>query len=119
MDFCNIAYVKMNRDLQLKVECYSGYRSEETPRYLWLGIRRVEVKEILDQWLAPDHRYFKIRGDDHAVYIIRHDTGSWDWELVLFKQDQKADDSEDGSRVTSNLLTASNRLQRTELKHNR
>ena len=46
----------------------------------------MEVKEILDRWLAPDHRYFKVRGDDDAVYIIRHDSATWDWELIFYKQ---------------------------------
>lgn len=80
----------MDTDLRIKVDCYSGYRGEETPRCLWFGDRRVAVADILDRWLAPDHRYFKIRGDDQAVYIIRHDIGSWQWELVFFKQDEKA-----------------------------
>ncbi len=37
--------------------------------------------DILDQWLAPDHRYFKILGDDNSLYIIRHDVESYEWEL--------------------------------------
>ena len=40
---------------------------------------------MLDRWLAPDHRYFKILGDDGATYIIRHDSVSGLWELVLYR----------------------------------
>lgn len=72
--------------MKIRVECYSGYRAEETPRRIWLGQRKIEVQEILDRWLAPDHRYFKIRGDDDAVYILRHDTESWEWELTFYQQ---------------------------------
>ena len=72
--------------MQIKVECYSGYRGEETPRNIWFGSRRVEVKAILDRWLATDHRYFKILGDDNAVYIIRHDITAWNWELTTYTQ---------------------------------
>lgn len=72
--------------MKIKVECYSGYRSEETPRRIIFGKRQVEVVQILDRWLAPDHRYFKLLGDDDAKYIIRHDNCRWEWELVFFKQ---------------------------------
>jgi len=76
------------------VECYAGYRGEETPRYLWFGIKKIEVKEILDRWLAPDHRYFKIQGDDNAVYILRHDSVTWDWELVFYQKGKTLTDRE-------------------------
>ncbi|MBW1698000.1 MAG: hypothetical protein JRH18_03645 [Deltaproteobacteria bacterium] len=72
--------------MKIKVECYAGYRGEETPRRFWLGPRKIEIKEILDRWLAPDHRYFKILGDDAGLYIIRHDIESWNWELTFFRQ---------------------------------
>ncbi len=37
---------------------------------------------VLDRWLAPDHRYFKVRGDDGGVYILRHDAERDVWELT-------------------------------------
>jgi len=72
--------------LDLKVECYAGYRGEETPRAIWFGSRKIEVKKILDRWLSPDHRYFKIMDEDDSLYIIRHDVLSRKWELTFFKQ---------------------------------
>ena len=68
--------------MNLIVDCYSGHRGEETPRRLRLGERPVEVASILDRWLSPDHRYFKLRGDDDRVYIIRHDERQARGELV-------------------------------------
>lgn len=70
--------------LQLTVECYAGHRGEQEPRRIHFGGRAVAVNEILDRWLAPDHRYFKVRGDDGALYIVRHDEVSGIWELTLF-----------------------------------
>jgi len=70
---------------KIQIECYSGYRGEETPRRLRLGSRRVEVVQVLDQWLAPDHRYFKIEGDDGGTYIVRHDVVKRRWELTMFE----------------------------------
>ena len=70
--------------LSLRVECYAGYRGEESPSRFFLKSRAIGVVEILDRWLAPDHRYFKVRGDDGALYIIRHDVVTNQWELTLF-----------------------------------
>lgn len=70
--------------LEVRVECYAGYRGEETPRRFALGERRVEVASILDSWLAPDHRYFKLSAKDGGLYILRHDIVHQRWELTLF-----------------------------------
>ncbi len=72
--------------IKLTVECYAGYRGEETPRRFVLGEQTVEVQAVIDRWLAPDHRYFKILGSDQAVYIIRHDIADESWELTFFNQ---------------------------------
>ena len=73
--------------IPVQVECYAGYRGEEAPRAITLGERRIEVVEVLDRWLAPDHRYFKVKGDDGDSYIIRHDTTRDSWELTMFRRD--------------------------------
>lgn len=75
-----------NNALQINVQCYAGYRGEETPRAIRLASRKIQVTQILDRWLAPDHRYFKCLGDDGAVYIIRHDQNTWTWELTFFQE---------------------------------
>jgi hypothetical protein len=71
--------------MQIRVDCYAGYRGEETPRFIRLADNKIEVIQVLDRWLAPDHRYFKLLGDDEATYIIRHDSGFEQWELVLYR----------------------------------
>jgi hypothetical protein len=73
-----------DRPFQIGVECYAGYRGEETPRLLRIGEREVVVVDVLDRWLAPDHRYFKLRGNDGGTYIVRHDSHRDNWELTLF-----------------------------------
>jgi hypothetical protein len=73
--------------LSVRVECYAGHRGEQEPRRFFLGPRAVVVEEIVDRWLAPDHRYFKLRGDDGGVYILRHDEGSGLWELTMYAGD--------------------------------
>lgn len=71
--------------MNIRVECYSGYRGEESPRRFHMGERCVEIVEALDRWLAPDHRYFKVRGDDGSIYILRHDASTSTWELTVFE----------------------------------
>ncbi len=70
--------------MRIRVECYSGYRGDESPRRIILGEKRVTVKEIIDRWAGPDYRYFKIEGDDGALYIVKHDEENDAWELVMF-----------------------------------
>jgi hypothetical protein len=69
---------------QVEVHCYAGYRGEESPRWFRVGGNKVAVLEVLDRWLAPDHRYFKVRGEDSAIYILRHDPCAGRWELVFY-----------------------------------
>ncbi len=69
--------------IDVRVECYGGYKGEETPRRFYFGERKIEVTEVLDRWLDPDHRYFKVRGGDGVVYILRHDTRTLVWELTM------------------------------------
>ena len=70
--------------MRIAVECHAGYRGEEDPRTLVLGDRRIAVIDVIDRWHGPDHRYFKVLGDDGARYIVRldHETGTW--ELTMF-----------------------------------
>ena len=78
---------------QVRVECYSGYRGEETPRRFYLAGTCVEVAEVLDRWLAPDHRYFKLRSPEGDLYILRHETNADRWELTLFESRDHPDRS--------------------------
>jgi hypothetical protein len=70
--------------LLVSVECHAGYRGDETPLRFRLGERVVEIIEVLDRWLAPDHRYFKVRTAD-GIYILQNDVTSGEWEVTLFE----------------------------------
>jgi hypothetical protein len=72
--------------IKVEVHCYSGYRGEETPQRFVLWEKELKVLEILDQWLAPEHRYFKIKAEDNAVYILRHDNFTQEWTLTYFSK---------------------------------
>jgi hypothetical protein len=72
--------------MKIRVECYAGYRGEQEPRAFSLGERRIEVTSILDRWLAPAHRYFKVAGSDGNLYVLRHDETTCDWTLGAFRR---------------------------------
>jgi hypothetical protein len=51
-----------------------------------MGQREIRIVTVMDRWLAPDHRYFKVLGDDDSIYIIRHDPYLHVWELIFYRQ---------------------------------
>jgi len=57
--------------MKISVKYYSGHRVDEIPRNIHFDSLVVDVKEVQDQWIGTDHRYFKILGDDGDTYIIR------------------------------------------------
>lgn len=77
--------------MQIQVESHAGYRGEEAPRRFHLGERTVEVLDVIDRWLDPEHRYFKVRADDGGIYLLRHDTGRDAWEITMFDSGTRED----------------------------
>ena len=69
---------------KIKVDCYAGHRGEQTPQRFTIWRRELSVCEVIDQWLAPEHRYFKVLANDDAQYILRHDTSAEEWELTVY-----------------------------------
>jgi hypothetical protein len=68
----------------LRVESYAGHGADTEPRRLHIGQREVAMTEIIDRWLDPRHRYFKLRGDDGGIYLLRQDTIEDRWEMTLY-----------------------------------
>ena len=78
--------------MRVRVETYAGYGGVEMPRRFCFDERCIEVAENLDQWHGPDYRYFKVRGDDGNLYILRFDDMRAEWDLTLF-QSGRAEES--------------------------
>ena len=71
--------------IPIKVYCYAGYRGEQEPRVFEMGGHKIEVVSILDRWLCPEHRYFKVVDKEACRYIMRHDEHTQQWELVYYR----------------------------------
>jgi hypothetical protein len=72
--------------MQVQVETFADHRGVETPRRLDLNWRTVEIVESDDQWSGADYRYFRVKGDDGNVYILRLNEPSGEWELTMFQR---------------------------------
>jgi hypothetical protein len=82
---------RQTNSLRCRVECYCGYRAEESPRRFFIGKRAINLVEIIDRWLDPRHRYFKVRGDDGGIYILRYDVELDRWEMILFDSNTRVE----------------------------
>jgi hypothetical protein len=77
------------KTIPIRVECYAGYKADESPRFLFWEGRRFEVREILDRWYEggnyptiPSADYFKVSLREGGEVIIRLDRGGHSWYLV-------------------------------------
>ncbi len=72
--------------IEVVVECTAGYRGEESPRRLLYGAHWIDLVEILDRWLAPDHRYFSARSEEGGRFLLRHDAAVDRWQIMLYEE---------------------------------
>ena len=74
--------------MRVQVESVADHRRIETPTRFHLDQRKVEIVENSDQWHGVDYRYFKVKGDDGNVYILRFEERSNEWALTMFQSPQ-------------------------------
>lgn len=72
--------------MRIWAETYTGPDGVEMPRRFRLGDHEIGVVDILDQWYGPDYRYFKLKGDDGNLYILRFYESQTEWELTMFER---------------------------------
>ena len=70
--------------MKIRAECYTGHGGEELPRRFWIGDTKVEVTEVIETWLSPNKKHFKMLGDDHSIYSFCHHLETGRWELVFY-----------------------------------
>jgi len=71
--------------MRVEVETYVDQGVEKLRRILF-DSRQIEIAENIDQWHGADYRYFKIKGSDGNLYMLRHDEISADWELTMYER---------------------------------
>jgi hypothetical protein len=70
---------------KIEVMAYSGYRGEETPRAFTRNLEKIEVIDILSQWVEEaiegkgTKRFFICKGSDGGIHKIFYDETSQEW----------------------------------------
>jgi hypothetical protein len=67
--------------MRIRVESYSGYRSNERPIKFWIDEVLFFVESIEDQWSGVEATYFRIRADDGNTYVLSHTETDDAWSL--------------------------------------
>jgi len=75
--------------MSIRVECYSGRKSDERPVKFWLEDVVLFVESVIDEWQVPDGQYFRVRADDGNTYVLRHDRDRDEWRLESFRSEQQ------------------------------
>jgi hypothetical protein len=72
----------------VQVECYAGFKGNETPRAFFRAGRRITVAEVLDRWYeggisrrSVPQDYFRIRTADDDVVILRYNRVFQRWSM--------------------------------------
>ena len=73
----------------IQVQCYSGYKADESPKRFLLKHQWIEIEEIVDRWYEGYSNprksradYFKVLANDHHLYLIKHNQSSDEWLLL-------------------------------------
>jgi len=76
----------------LRIDVMTGVAptGEREPVEIVLGRRHVQIDLVLDRWFGKGYRYFKLLGSDGAIYILRHEEATGDWEMTFFERTPRA-----------------------------
>jgi len=78
--------------MRIQVECRALPATEGPLRFV-LGDHTIEVDDLLDRWYGDEADYFRVRGGDGHLYVLKHVRDDDQWELTSFTRH--------GSRGTS------------------
>ena len=73
---------------EVAVECYAGYKGEETPRAFIYRDQRYENLEVLDRWYEGGvdpaglaHNYFRVKTPNGENFLLRYTPRFRSWTL--------------------------------------
>ena len=80
----------MKRFEIVQVECYAGYKGDETPRAFFRGGRKIGVAKILDRWYeggvsrrSVPQDYYRVLTAEGDVAILRYNHVFQRWSLMI------------------------------------
>jgi hypothetical protein len=69
--------------MRIHVECLAE-RGVDVPRRFVLGEQTIDVDDVLDRWYGNDADYFRVRGRDGHLYVLKYVREQSGWELSSF-----------------------------------
>ena len=69
--------------MRIQVEC-GAERASHGPLRFVLGEQTIEVDDLLDRWYGDDADYFRVRGGDGHLYVLKYLREDDRWELSSF-----------------------------------
>lgn len=81
----------------VRVVVHSGYQADEYPKSFYYESARFDIEEIIDRWYQVSYTpekpepedsfkpasYFKVRTSDDKIYILKHETETDQWFLLI------------------------------------
>ncbi len=92
---------RVSDPLAVAVDCYAGYRGEQTPRRVTRGNQLVEILAIVERWRTPDHRYFTVRTADEVCTLRQDVSGRVGADGVGAERTSMKGSTSSGQRVGS------------------
>ncbi len=75
----------------MRVECYAGYRGDERPVAFWADTERIAIEAVLETWMTEDGTYFRVRGADQSVTVLRRNDRHGCWERIDYQSAHEQD----------------------------
>ena len=72
-------------ELVVRVECYAGYKGDERPLRVHLGVNALEVVNVEDRWYSPGATYFRIAVEGGDRYVLRREEAQDVWSMSAFR----------------------------------
>ena len=65
-----------------QVECHSGYTYAQRPTAVYWQDERLGIEEILDEWLSPNARHFKVITVNRLLFELSYREDSDQWKII-------------------------------------
>jgi hypothetical protein len=79
----------MKHSEAILVECYAGYKGDESPRRFSMQGKEYAVHEVIARWYErggdpqdSQREFFRVLDTEKREYVLRHTVTSDTWELV-------------------------------------
>ena len=69
--------------MRIQVVCHAEHTSDGPQRFV-LGEQTIEVDDLVDRWYGDVADYFRVRGRDGHLYVLKHVRAYDRWELNAF-----------------------------------